>query len=201
MDRKLDLQFEKYVCPLGRNLKDFEFPGAFNDIDEELLDSPLNNSGGMPIAVTTHGLIPLTEHNDPTKVFDLWVGHANFDLTRSTLEVIENVEGVEILVPFSRYRFLIGFGKLFKSSEVKVNIRKALGITNHELQDILKNKVDLIREQIVAPYWGIFLLPNGKIDYIQRSENDEVFQNQIALYEQVKEYVGGYLLTYKHEQT
>ncbi len=58
--------------------------------------------------------------------FDCWIGHTNFDITNDTKKILDNTEGVEVLKIFSRYRFFIGVGKMFKFQDVRNNIEKQL---------------------------------------------------------------------------
>jgi uncharacterized secreted protein with C-terminal beta-propeller domain len=58
--------------------------------------------------------------------FDCWIGHTNFDITNDTKKILDATEGVEVLKIFSRYRFFIGVGKMFKFQNVRNNIEKEL---------------------------------------------------------------------------
>lgn len=58
--------------------------------------------------------------------FDCWVGHTNFGLTKSVIEILNKVEGIEILKVNTRYRFFIGVGKMFDSKDVKRNVEERL---------------------------------------------------------------------------
>tara|TARA_Y100001951_G_C11160143_1_gene194299 strand:+ start:167 stop:616 length:450 start_codon:yes stop_codon:yes gene_type:complete len=59
--------------------------------------------------------------------FDCWVAHTNFNLTESIKNELDEVEGIEILRIFSRYRFLIGVGKMFEFTDVRKNVETKLG--------------------------------------------------------------------------
>ena len=68
------------------------------------------------------GIIPINESTTSGKVFNFWVGHTNFNISKPIAEVIENAEGVETLDIFTRYRFRISVGKAFDDSTVMRNI-------------------------------------------------------------------------------
>ena len=51
--------------------------------------------------------------------FDCWLGHTNFNITKSVKERLENVRGVEVLKICSRYRFFIGIGRMFDFKDVR----------------------------------------------------------------------------------
>lgn len=71
---------------------------------------------------TPMGIIPINESTTSGKVFNFWVGHANFNITKPIAEVIESTDGVETLDIFTRYRFRISVGKAFDDSTVMRNI-------------------------------------------------------------------------------
>ena len=58
--------------------------------------------------------------------FDCWLGHTNFNITKSVKERLENVRGVEVLKICSRYRFFIGIGKMFQFSDVRKDIEETI---------------------------------------------------------------------------
>lgn len=58
--------------------------------------------------------------------YDCWIGHTNFDITHAVKEKINKTEGVELLRIYSRYRFLVGIGKMFEFPGVRRRIEKSL---------------------------------------------------------------------------
>lgn len=58
--------------------------------------------------------------------FDCWIGHTNFNLTEQLKDQLDSIEGVEMLKIYSRYRFLVGVGRMFDFSEVRKNIEKLI---------------------------------------------------------------------------
>jgi len=63
--------------------------------------------------------------------FDCWVAHTNFNLTENIRNQLDRVEGVELLKVFSRYRFLVGVGRMFDFSEVRKEIEKIIPKENN----------------------------------------------------------------------
>lgn len=145
--KKLNLKFKKWQDPYGENIEDVEFPG-FNrvkkvekaayqdgdsydddDIDEDedaRPDIDVVPNRPLKFIATSMGHIPLTEYTQPSKVFNFWVGHTNFDVTEDIYDVIEEVDGVEILDIFTRYRFRIGIGEMFEHGDVMRDVRKQI---------------------------------------------------------------------------
>lgn len=76
--------------------------------------------------ITPMGMIPLHEKTACTRIFKFWIGHTNFNITPSIANIIEKIDGVEILDVFTRYRFRIAIGKAFKDRNVMQNIQEAV---------------------------------------------------------------------------
>lgn len=64
----------------------------------------------------------ISRYND--KVFKYYVLNTNFNLSAKILREIADVPGVERIIPISRYRALVNFGKLFTPEEVQKLINK-----------------------------------------------------------------------------
>jgi len=58
--------------------------------------------------------------------FDCWMGHTNFNITPKLRDVLDAVDGVEVLKICSRYRFFIGVGKMFDFTNVRKSIEDSL---------------------------------------------------------------------------
>lgn len=87
--------------------------------DQELLDESIQfYKRPTRMIMTPMGMIPYTDNTASNKIFNLWVGHTNFNLTSDISKIIESFDGIETLDIFTRYRFRIGIGKLFKSSDI-----------------------------------------------------------------------------------
>lgn len=77
-------------------------------------------------ALTPLGLIPLTENTVSSKIFNFWTGHTTFPISKKISSLIENIDGVETLDVFTRYRFRISVGKAFKDSLVLREINESI---------------------------------------------------------------------------
>lgn len=76
----------------------------------------------IKIINTPMGIIPVTENTASGKIFNFWLGHSNFNITKKIAMLIEETDGVETLDIFTRYRFRISVGKAFNDSDVMRNI-------------------------------------------------------------------------------
>ena len=122
--------WEKWVDPYGSDLDSVEWPG-YNDNsiieDEDGIKQPSFKK--INVLATKMGIIPFNEHTDCTKIFNFWIGHTNFDITKLIAEVLQSISGVETLDIFTRYRFRISFGKAFED-------RKVIDTINNKIKEI-----------------------------------------------------------------
>lgn len=106
------------------NINNQDYEDENNYEDEDLSNNNLNSDDNKPVKVISSpmGLIPYNEHTASSKIFNFWVGHSNFSITKDVVDIIEKTEGVEILDIFTRYRFRVAIGKCFNDSETMNNI-------------------------------------------------------------------------------
>jgi len=78
----------------------------------------------IKVIATPMGIVPVNENTCSGKIFNFWVGHTNFDITKNIASIIESTDGVETLDIFTRYRFRISIGKAFNDSKVMRDINK-----------------------------------------------------------------------------
>ena len=147
--------WEKWHDPYGETLEESEWPGAFGTFEtDDMVDKMKRRSSGekgeewdedsykeivptteaiarlqtkpMKLLATPLGLIPMTEWSTPSKVFNFWMGHTNFRITKNIQDIIDGTDGVETFDVFSSYRFRIAIGKAFDSIEVKKELMNKL---------------------------------------------------------------------------
>ena len=109
-----DGQLEKFK-DLYKQDEDGNLVEAYQDEDEEeeksFEESSVTETDQIKVMSTPMGIVPITEHTDVNKIFNFWVGHSNFNLRSNVIDIINNVDGVETLDIFTRYRMRIGIGK------------------------------------------------------------------------------------------
>jgi hypothetical protein len=131
-----------------------------NDDDEE------NNN----LISTPFGIYKINDSMNPAKQFNLKMVNTNFPVTVGTKAILDNLEGIEIFFPITKYKFIIGIGKIFNEKDVEENIRKTLigekevniyksSVTNKKLNDLISKLKD------TSKLWVIYALPNGNLDY------------------------------------
>lgn len=113
--------WEKWVDPFGQALEEAKWTDYENEIetldDIEYIDDEEMEMRPIKAIATPMGIIPYNELTAPSNLFNFWVGHTNFDISKKVADIIEKSHGVEILDIFTRYRFRIGIGKCFNDSE------------------------------------------------------------------------------------
>jgi hypothetical protein len=179
--------WKKWIDPFDDN--EFESDEEFEDVEEdntELDDKPTPNNNSGPVLVGPMGVIPLNEHNMPSKVFNFWMGHTNFDLGIEQKNILDRVPGVETLEIFTRYRFRISIGVAFEQEEVLRAIENSLAPTEQQTAPFTTqkvNSVDKLKTRLSShyKYWAIFILPNGEIDY-QTGDTQDSVKEKIAKY-------------------
>lgn len=122
--------WQKWFDPFGEDDIDSvtnNFLDNEDDTDEidDYTDDPPTNKPIRAIA-TPMGLIPYNENTASSKIFNFWVGHANFSITQDIGSILESIDGVETLDIFTRYRFRISIGKAFDPSRVMKKINDTI---------------------------------------------------------------------------
>lgn len=79
---------------------------------------------GVKVIATPMGIIPVNDNTSSGKLFNFWIGHTNFDITKKIADTIEKTDGVETLDIYTRYRFRISVGKAFDDSFVMRDINR-----------------------------------------------------------------------------
>jgi hypothetical protein len=143
MNKENIIIWQKWIDPFGsdeidnleENLSMFienDEDGLEEDSEElennalSLIDSTAKKTAPIRVMATPMGIIPITENTASSKIFNFWLGHTNFSITKKIAHTIEDIDGVETLDVFTRYRFRIGVGKAFSDSEVMRDINKQL---------------------------------------------------------------------------
>lgn len=98
-----------------------------NHIEDEYEEEEQFPAAQINKAISTPmGIIPINEYTASGKIFNFWIGHTNFDITNTIVEIIETIPGVETLDIFTRYRFRVGVGKIFQPAQVMSSINETI---------------------------------------------------------------------------
>ena len=137
------IMWQKWLDPFGEDdiiESSFDKDASDNFLDEDIeedledrslqkeknkLESLINNKNKhIKVIATPMGIVPVNENTCSGKIFNFWVGHTNFDITKNITAIIELTQGVETLDVFTRYRFRISIGKAFDDSAVMRIVNK-----------------------------------------------------------------------------
>lgn len=131
--------WQKWQDPFGEKDDSIDLDDEYSNFydekeEEDIIDfeeqkSKLNeiiNNKQIKVIATPMGIVPINENTASGKIFNFWVGHTNFNITRNIASLIEDADGVETLDIFTRYRFRISVGKAFNDSLVMQTIQESV---------------------------------------------------------------------------
>lgn len=128
MNKFYTIVWEKWKDPLGYDDQNNDHLSSNNDDyetqnNEEQTDQ-ISKKIKCHIISTPFGIIPFNENTASSEIFNFWTGHSNFAITVAVANIIDDIDGVETLNIFTKYRFRIAVGKAFNDSEVMREINK-----------------------------------------------------------------------------
>lgn len=119
---------------------------------------------------TPFGMFRVNDSMNPIRQFNLKMVNTNFPITPKIKMLLDDLEGIEVFFPITRYKFIIGIGKVFNTKEVEDSIKNILIDSNeiiiyqdNELNKNLNELIDKIGKS--NKYWIIYAFPNGNLDY------------------------------------
>ena len=123
--------WQKWIDPFGEDDTETDEDKKFFTDDEELEENEDQSDKkkyvfGIKAIATPMGIVPMNENTASSKIFNFWLGHTNFDITKTIASIIEKTDGVETLDIFTRYRFRIAVGKAFNDSDIMRDINKKI---------------------------------------------------------------------------
>jgi hypothetical protein len=134
----------------------------------------------------------------PSRRWDCWIAHTNFEITSSILAKIEDIEGIEALKIMGRYSFFVCVARLFDIKDVRKKIET--DICNYTEQEILSDKdikktVNLVKKQLQSSdYWSILVSPDGEVEYISSNEMNKTYLDGLNKLIVLKNNIGGIIL-------
>lgn len=136
---------------------------------------------------TPFGLATYSDKMSPIHDTQFVIAHLNFNLSAKRIDLIKKVDGVEFLQPLSRYRFIIGIGRMFDIIEVCEMVEEVLEI-KHEPMAISKEAIqsqeikDIIREigekQNGCEFWAAYVFPNGNYQFSPLDSEESVHKKK-----------------------
>lgn len=122
-----NINFTRWIDPLD-SINRIEENSGYDAEEQEHLDFLKKANGNeeqvkQKCIVGPFGVIPIDEYNRFSSLFNVWNYSTNFDLTPQIIDIVKVCEGVEILKIGTRYRGIIGVGKLFEADKVFTDIK------------------------------------------------------------------------------
>jgi hypothetical protein len=76
---------------------------------------------------TPFGVYDISDPFSPYNMFECWIGHTNFRITKSDFDILNRkVDGIGCLKILSPYRFFIGIEKMFTFPAVRIHAQSLL---------------------------------------------------------------------------
>lgn len=159
---------------------------------------------------TPFGYYEIDDDFSPYNMFDCWVGHTNFKITKKDFNILnKEIDGIGCLKVLSPYRFFIGIEKMFSFPAVRIQIQKDL-CNNLEMQDEIEqinNNVDHTINMVISKIndalfsirdsekWAVYISREGEVKTIKNSEFDSDLEYQNKL-KSLKSLKNGNIITY-----
>lgn len=172
---KKRIKWEKWISPFDVEEDDEDGYKDWNEDKKPTVNLTQMIAGPM-------GLIPITEHGNPSKLYNFWMMHTNFNISEPVTSQLEKVDGVEGLDVFGRYRARLAFGKLFDDSEVREQIEKLLCDSTPAqaptTQPVPKSNLEAIKQQMQNKYkhWFIAITDKNEIKLFGNDDREVVEQ-------------------------
>lgn len=139
----------------------------FDDDDDEKFMFPIKKAVETPF-----GIFSIDDKFNPIRQFEFRIGHTNFDITEDVALAIEETVGVESLTIFSRYRFMVGIGKMFDFRKVRLDIEdKICDSYGEDVDDEVSEKIKEVSK--LGKYWALYMFPNGNFEKLYTNDLNE----------------------------
>ena len=146
---------------------------------------------------TPFGWYNIEDDFSPYNMFECWIGHTNFKLTKKDFDILNNdINGIGCLKVLSPYRFFIGIEKMFSFAAVRIQIQKDLCKTlnmeetfiegNNDVDNVINTVISRINDAFFnikdSERWAVFVSNDGEVKTIKNSEcgSDLEYQKKLS---------------------
>lgn len=227
MSAERKFKWQPWIDPLGSNLDDFgthDHPDPQGDLEfynfadtnvavdtakdlmpeyEEDFREKVHKIQPVKVVNTKMGLLTIVESTVANYHFEFWILHSNKQFTEEDALIIADAEGVDAVLPLSRYRIKIGFPKsgLFDMREVRKGVEDALlakdeilanredGMFTEDMQESIETKINGLKKK--GGKWLLYVLPNGAMEVFESESINNTFRNKLKMFEESQNVVGG----------
>lgn len=156
---------------------------------------------------TPFGYYESDDDFSPYNMFDCWIGHSNFRITKKDFNILDKkIDGIGCLKVISPYRFFIGIERMFNFPCVRIQIQQEL-CNDLEIQDgfttvddgglngLISKVNDALFSIKDSEKWAVFVGKDGQVKSIKNSEfeSDLEYQNTLINLKSLK---NGNIITY-----
>lgn len=212
--------WQKFVTPMCDDYKINEMLENLEEMEDEEEEEgfiketkdklpPIKN---LHIIRTHLGLIALKPNAFLENNFKFWIIHTNFFLNRGIVQQICDIQGIETLNVFTRYRAMLSVGQAFDFQSVRRYMDSVLTCdTNNQFYEILpfnekerksmQQKVATTKKDlnITSPFWAVLKTPDGKTRVEMSEDVSMEFQSKLNDMEEIAAGTDCELLTYLDE--
>jgi len=143
---------------------------------------------------TPFGVYDLKDPLTAIKRTELRIGNTNFNISNQVAGIINGIEGVDAFKVISRYSFIIGIGKAFNFTQVRLDIEKALNCVDINAEKI-PNNIKLLIKDLGNEQYTIFVFPNG--EFICSTIKDVDYHSNVSKMLELKNTIDGILIENK----
>ena len=160
---------------LNKSWEPIEEEGSYDDDDDVDLESFFNEIQNKRTVINTPaGLFDVIDPFAPHNRFEIWQGYTDFNVSKDFITLISKVEGIEMVIPTSRYSFMIGIGKLFNFRDIRFKIELECGVHDDTMPEVKATIEDLKKKN---DQYFVYVYPDGTFNYSSQSEPD--FKNKL----------------------
>lgn len=181
------IKWEKWVDPFSQE-SDSSTDDDYMDSYEKLESGNKKNTYSGPTLIGPMGVVPINEGAKPSKIYNFWMLHSNFNISKPVIKILKECVGVESLDVFTRYRARIGIGKVFNDERVRNKITKMLCQEKKEQPTpVTISPLDMLKKQMSEKYkfWAIAITTTNEYKLFG-GDTQEFVQTKVLENEYVK---------------
>jgi hypothetical protein len=144
------------------------------------------------VVSTPMGIFEVDDAFNPLNHFNFWIANTDFDLTKSFVDILDTIPGVEGIKIMSRYRFILAIGTLFDPSKVRLLIELKVGTLSLS-KSVLDKKEEL---ESSGKDWTMFVYPNLN-SCLYTIVGDDDYEKTLKKIQELSENGSGLLLSSK----
>ena len=164
-----------------------------NGVVEQFYKDDYTENQADELITSPFGTFLIKDFFNPMRQYSWSIGHTNFNVTRGFIDNLAQVDGIEKIVPISRYKFMVAFGKCFNINEVKDSIYLKFK-SNPPIDDKVKDKVNDLNH-LYEDGWFIYIPYKDEWKIFTKEELKDGYSEEFSNYKKLQEEKGGMLIS------